>query len=73
MFEIRRYNNYTSYRLNNKRHREDGPAIIWDDGHISYYLNGKHHREDGPAVIWSDGHVLYYLNGIRVTRDKLNV
>jgi len=62
------------YRLNNKRHREDGPAVIWydDTGNIieeeRYYKNGINHREDGPAVIWynKDGTIereYYYLNG----------
>jgi hypothetical protein len=40
-----------------KHHREDGPAVIWDDGTEEYYLNGKRHRKDGPAVIfpWNGG------------------
>jgi|ERR1700691_2908374 len=51
------------YYLNGKWHREDGPAIIWNNSDIEYYLNGKLHREDGPAVIWNDGIQKYYLNG----------
>ena len=27
--------------LNNKRHREDGPAIEWANGHKAWWLNGK--------------------------------
>ena len=73
MFEIIKNNKHISYYLNNKLHREDGSADIWDGGYISYYLNGKHHRTNGPAVIWGNGYAGYYLNGIRVTRDKLNV
>ena len=50
------------YFLNNKFHREDGPALIFydKDGSICseyYYLNGKCHRENGPAFI------SYYKNG----------
>ena len=42
--------------LNDKRHRTDGPAVIyyWENGSVSYEhwcFNGKHHRADGPAVI----------------------
>jgi hypothetical protein len=44
-------------------HREDGPAIIWDDGGRAWWLNGKCHRTDGPAIEdngsaswWFEGH-----------------
>jgi len=29
------------YYLNGKRHREDGPAVVWDDGTIKYFINDK--------------------------------
>jgi hypothetical protein len=41
--------------LNDKRHREDGPATIGPDGSQAWFLNGKYHREDGPAIIYPDG------------------
>ena len=28
-----------------KLHREDGPAIVWEDGTHSYYLNGKQYTK----------------------------
>ena len=31
-------------------HREDGPALIYDDGCEYYYQNGLLHREGGPAI-----------------------
>lgn len=31
-------------------HREDGPAMIYQDGTEIWYQNGKRHREDGPAM-----------------------
>ena len=37
--------------LNDKRHREDGPAVIYADGSRCWYLDGKLHREEGPAVV----------------------
>ena len=49
--------------LNEKRHREDGPAIEWGNGDKSWFLNGKLHREDGPAVEGSDGTKHWCLNG----------
>ena len=49
--------------LNDKLHREDGPAVEWADGSKWWYLNGKRHREDGPAIEWADGSKWWYLNG----------
>ena len=33
--------NFKTYRINNKLHNPNGPAIIYSDGIISQYLNGK--------------------------------
>jgi hypothetical protein len=41
---------YKSWYLNDKLHREDGPACKYSDGSKYWYLNGKLHRKDGPAV-----------------------
>ena len=70
------------YMLNNKYHREDGPAIIdyYDNGQVvleRYYVNDKCHREDGPAIIRYDmmGNVSsidYFLNGTSVNVRKYN-
>ena len=40
--------------LNDRRHREDGPAREWADGTKEWYRDGLLHREDGPAVEWAD-------------------
>jgi hypothetical protein len=47
-------------------HREDGPAIEYDDGSKEWYQHGKLHRLDGPAVEWADGGKCWYQN------DKLH-
>ena len=52
--------------LNDKLHREDGPAIEYSAGTKFWYLDGKHHREDGPAVEYDNGTKYWYLN------DKLH-
>ena len=39
-----------SWWLNDKLHREDGPAMEGADGNKFWHLNGKLHREDGPAM-----------------------
>jgi hypothetical protein len=49
--------------LNNRIHREDGPAIEFADGSKEWYLNGEHHRTDGPAVEYADGHKEWWLDG----------
>ena len=49
--------------INDRFHREDGPAIEYANGNKSWYLNGKLHREDGPAIEDADGHKSWYLNG----------
>lgn len=45
-------------------HREDGPAIITNDGDRFWFnKSGKLHREDGPAVEWINGRKEYWING----------
>ena len=48
--------------LNDKLHREDGPAVEWPTGSKDWYLNGNLHREDGPAVEEPDGTKYWYFN-----------
>ena len=55
------------------RHREDGPAIEWNDGNKSWYINGNLHREDGPAVEWNDGSKSWYLNGEYLSEEEFNL
>ena len=47
--------NTIRYCKNGKPHREDGPAIIFEDGAKYWYLNGLQHRESGPAIMYSNG------------------
>ena len=53
------------WHLNDKRHREDGPAIEYPDGSKFWYLNGNLHRVDGPAIEDANGSKEWYLNGKR--------
>jgi len=57
------------YYLNDKYHREDGPAFEGLNGCKSYYINGIRHREDGPAIDDDDGFKFYYLNGIHYSEE----
>lgn len=47
-------------------HREDGPAIEYNNGDKSYYINGKLHREDGPAII-RDNHAEIWHHGEKIS------
>ena len=54
-YTVKVYEDKTEWYLNDKRHREDGPAIEWVNGSKQWYLNDKRHRVDGPAYEWADG------------------
>jgi len=66
--------------LNDKLHREDGPAIQhwYENGQKKskrWWLNGKQHREDGPAYQdWYDNgqknSERWWLNDINYTRGE---
>jgi len=38
---------------NDQYHREDGPALEYNNGDKCWYLYGKLHRLDGPAIDWA--------------------
>lgn len=37
---------YVAWYLDNKRHRIDGPAMIWSDGSEEYFLNDKQYTKE---------------------------
>ena len=63
-YKVLVYKHKTEWWLNGKRHREDGPAIEYQDGTKAWWLNGKRHREDGPAYEEANGDKSWWLNGI---------
>jgi hypothetical protein len=65
-------NGTKSWYLNDKRHREDGPAIEFADGTKSWWLDDKLHRVGGPAVEYANGHKVWYLNGKHLTEEEFN-
>ena len=67
-YTVKVENDKQEWYLNNKLHREDGPAVIDGERQV-WYLNGKRHREDGPAYI--DGDIqAWYLNGELVLKAE---
>lgn len=55
--------------LNDKLHREDGPAIEYANGTKKWFLNGELHRHDGPAFEDTNGTKMWYLNGLPHRED----
>lgn len=45
------------------KHRERGPAEVWNDGYKAWYFKGQRHRRGGPAVIYPDGRQEWWENG----------
>jgi hypothetical protein len=48
------------WRLNGKLHRDDGPAVEYEDGINAWYQHGKLHRIGAPAAIGYNGDKLWY-------------
>jgi hypothetical protein len=61
---VEEYEYVKYYFLNDKLHRLDGPAIVYDDGSELWYKNSKLHRLDGPAIERSNGDKVWYKNGL---------
>ena len=65
-------NGSKSWYINDKLHREDGPAAEYANGSKHWYLNGKLHRKDGPAIEDANGSKSWYLNGVPLTEAEFN-
>lgn len=57
------------YNEQGKFHREDGPAIEYEDGTRCWYINDLRHREDGPAITYPSGTKIWYSNGFYHRED----
>jgi hypothetical protein len=57
------------YNVQRQLHREDGPAIEWNNGTRMWYLNGQRHRADGPAIEWSTGTRAWWVDGLPHRED----
>ena len=54
--EVDSLGNRFYYNSANQLHRENGPAIEYDDGTKCWYQSNQRHRTDGPAVVGSNGY-----------------
>ena len=59
-----------AWYLNDKLHREDGPAVEDVNGNKYWYVDGVNHREDGPAIEYNNGTVAWCLDGVEVTEKE---
>ena len=55
----------TRWYLDDKLHRENGPAVEYVDSSKKWFLDGKLHRENGPAIERVDGTKMWFLDGKR--------
>ena len=51
------------------RHRENGPAIEFPNGHTEWWQDGMLHRVGGPATVFSNGDKRWYQHGKRHRTD----
>ena len=51
------------YDENGELHRDDGPAVINDNGSQAWYKHGKLHRIGGPATIHANGDEGWFVDG----------
>lgn len=51
------------------RHREDGPAVEFNNGDKLWYKDNLPHREGGPAEEYVDGTKVWTINGRRHRED----
>ena len=60
----------TFWRLDEKLHREGGPAVEYAHGTKEWWKENQLHREDGPAYEGSDGKKQWWLNGKKLSEAE---
>ena len=70
-YKSRSFNNRSwiwSYEIDGRKvlHRENGPAILDDNGDLYWMINDKMHRLDGPAAEFADGGKEWFVNGKQI-------
>jgi hypothetical protein len=71
-YNFRYLNGSQCWCKDDKKHRVDGPAIIYSDGDQYWYQDDKLHREDGPTIIvYLDGTKCWYLNNVKIASNDL--
>ena len=72
-YTVRVYEYKTVWLVNGKRHREDAPAVEWQDGTSrEWFYNDRRHRLDGPAIEGSDRTREWWIDGVQLSEDEFN-
>ena len=61
--EVDGHGNRLYYNSAGQLHRDDGPAVEYEDGRKEWWQNGQLHRTHGPAAIWWHGTKEWHQNG----------
>jgi hypothetical protein len=61
MLDIDEEGNRYWYNSEGKLHRDNGPAVEWNDGAKEWLINGERHRIDGPAYENNNGDKAWYI------------
>ena len=51
-----------------RRHREDGPAVVWPDGTQYWFNHGRYHFAHGPSDLYASGSLRWYEDGRHLRR-----
>lgn len=57
---------HKAWYVDDRLHRENGPAVIQYNGTEEWWLNGVRHREDGPALESANGIKEWWINGKKI-------
>ena len=60
----------TEWYFEGERHRLDGPAVEWSNGHKAWCVEGELHRLDGPAVECANGYKEWWVEGKELSEDE---
>lgn len=63
-YHVHVYDDRTDWYQNGVFHRENGPAIEWNDGSKEWFKHGYRHREDGPAIEKKDSTKEWWQHGL---------
>lgn len=58
------------WTLDQKKHRDDGPAVVYRDGYQEWYQRGVLHRTEGPAIVDQFGREKFFVNGKMLDKQE---
>ena len=70
-YSIKITNYSIEWYRNGLLHRDDGPALEYDNGIKEWYCDGLLYRDDGPAIEYADGAKEWWQNDQLQRREGL--